>query len=210
MYTQRIIGEGKRESEYWFKIKQIWLKVKYQDHYDKISKRNFFKNFLEYSQKCGETWDYKDKNGNIKIPDEKDYDHARKHSCFKKYQWDECFEQYEHDQMTNAEKKAMKAFKKTVPKRILKELEQIERLEAHTDKLLTEQEQFDVHHEKAIMQTGKVKNAKLNMVREELELNKQRLEFEGNLNQNVKVNRMELVKQKRKELNDLRRGNRSD
>lgn len=209
MYTQRIIGKGKREPEYWFKIKQIWLKVKYKDHYDKISKKNFFDNFLEYVNKCGETWDYKDNEGNLKIPNEKDYDHARKHSCFKKYQWDECFEQYETDKMTNAEQKARKAFKKSIPERTLKKLNQIERLDNHTDKLITEQEEFDVNNEKKILQTEKTCAEKLKNIREDLGLNTQKFEFEGNLKQEVNVNRMELVKQKRKELYDIRRSNKS-
>lgn len=209
MYTHPIREDGAREPDFWYEIKLVWLKVKYHDTWDSISKSDFFINFQKHCEDRSITWNFKDDDGNIKIPTKKDYDHAAKH-CFKKYRWDECFEQYERDQMTNAEKKALKAFQKTVPKRIIKELEQIERLDAHTDKLLTEQEQFDVHHEKAIMQTGKTKTAKLNMVREELELNKQRFEFEGNVNQEVNVNRLELVKQKRKELNDLRRGNRSN
>lgn len=210
MYTQRLIGEGKRESEYWFKIKQIWLEVKYKDHHDKISKKDFFKNFLEHTNKCGKTWDYKDKKGNPKIPNEKDYDHARKHSCFKKYQWDECFEQYEHDRMTNAEQNALKAFKKTIPERTLKKLEQVNRLDNHTDKLLTEQEKYDAPNEKKILQSEKASAEKLKNIREDLGLNTQKFEFEGNVKSDVTVNRMELVKQKRKELYDLRSGNRSD
>lgn len=210
MYNQPIIGEGTRESPFWFAVKTVWIKIKYKDNFDKISKKEFFRNFTKYCDEYGVTWDCTDKKGNPKIPNIKDYALANKNGYFKKYAWDKCFEQYEHDQMTNAQQKALKAFKKAIPERTLKKLDQINKLDDHTDKLLTEQEEFDVSNEKKILQTEKASAEKLKNLREDLGLNTQKFEFKGNVNKEVTVNRMELVKQKRKELNDLRRGNRPD
>lgn len=185
MYTQPIVGKGKRESEYWFKIKQAWLKVKYDDHYDIISKAEFFRNFSKHCNKCGIEWSYKDKKGNPKIPNPKDYENATKHGYFKKYQWDECFEQYEFDRMTGAEQKARKAYQKSIAKRTIRKLNQISELDDHKDMLMNEQSSGEFANEKRIMQTEKTQSSMIAGIREELELNKQKVELEGNMTNTV-------------------------
>ena len=158
MYSKPIIGKGKREPLFWFKVKQVWLKVKYKDHYDKISKKEFFRNFQKYCDKYGITWDFTDKKGNPKVPDIKDYDHARKNSCFKKYAWDECFNQYEFDEMSNSDKRKRKIYQKNEEDKILKNEEQYFRIDEHIDKLLTEQEETDAHKEYRIAKDIESKN----------------------------------------------------
>ena len=190
MYTRRIIGKKKREPEYWFKIKEAWLEVKYHDNHDKLSKKEFFRNFLKYLEKYGITWDFKDKKGNIKIPNLKDYEYADKNRCFKKYLWDECYEQYEIDRMTTAEQNAVKAYKKSIAKRTIKRLEQIEELDEHEDKLIKQQKEDDVHNEDKILKTEKAKATKEANIREELGLTKTKVEFDGKVkseNLNVEV-----------------------
>lgn len=158
MYSKPIIGKGKREPLFWFKVKQVWLKIKYKDHHDKITKKEFFRNFQQYCEKYGITWDFTDKNGNPKIPDIKDYDHARKNSCFKKYAWNECFTQYEFDEMTNSDKRKRKIYQKNEEDKILKNEEQYFRIDKHIDKLLREQEEEDAHNEYRIAKDIESKN----------------------------------------------------
>lgn len=158
MYSKPLIGKGKREPLFWFKVKQVWLKVKYKDHDNKISKKEFFRNFKKYCDKYGITWDFTDKEGNPKIPGIKDYDHARKNSCFKKYAWDDCFTQYEFDEMTNSDKRKRKIYQKNEEDKIIKNEEQYFRIDKHIDKLLTEQEEENAHNEYRIAKDIESKN----------------------------------------------------
>ena len=158
MYSKPIIGKGKREPLFWFKVKQVWLKVKYKDHYDKISKKEFFRNFQKYCDKYGITWDFTDKKGNPKVPDIKDYDHARKNSCFKKYAWDDCFDQYETDRMTESQKRVLKNYNKRIETKVMKNEEQYDRIDSNIDNLLSEQEDMGAHHEYRIAKDIESKN----------------------------------------------------
>ena len=178
MYTKPIIGKGKREPLFWFKLKQTWLKIKYKDHFDKISKKEFFRNFPKYCEKYGIEWDYTDKNGKPKTPTLKDYEYADKNRCFKKYEWDECFKQFEFDEMSNSDKRKKKLYQKNEEEKILKNEEQYFRIDAHIDKLLSEQEEDEVHHEYRISKDIESKNQLDEKSRQLLGLDKEDLEKE--------------------------------
>ena len=158
MYSKPIVGKGKREPLFWFKLKQVWLKVKYKDHHDKISKKEFFRNFQQYCEKYGIDWEFTDKKGNLKTPTLKDYEYADKNRCFKKYAWDECFTQYEFDEMTNSDKRKRKIYQKNEEEKLIKNEEQYFRIDEHIDRLLTEQEEIDTHHEYRIAKDIESKN----------------------------------------------------
>lgn len=158
MYSKPIIGKGKREPLFWFKLKQVWLKVKYKDHHNKITKKEFFRNFQKYCDKYGIDWDFTDKKGNVKTPTLKDYEYADKNRCFKKYAWDECFTQYEFDEMTNSDKRKRKIYQKNEEDKLIKNEEQYFRIDEHIDKLLTEQEETDAHNEYRIAKDIESKN----------------------------------------------------
>ena len=187
MYKQRLIDNKRREPEFWFEVKKVWLKIMYKENWGKISKRYFFEHFSELCKKYGIEWNFKDKEGNPKIPNLKDYEYANKNSCFKKYEWDECFEQYENDRITDAEKKAKKTYKKKVYERVLKKLDQLDQLDKHEDKLLKEQENGKNHEDK-ILKTEKAMRDKERGIKEDLGLNDdKKITLEGNINSNMKA-----------------------
>ena len=158
MYTKRIIGNKKRESEYWFQIKKAWLQVKYKERWTKISKKEFFRNFLHYLEKYGIEWDYTDKKGNPKIPDLNDYEYANKNGCFSKYQWDECFEKYEFDHMNDAQKNARKIYDKGIEEKVIENERQTFEINVHINEMLQEQKENNEHHEYRIAKDVETKN----------------------------------------------------
>lgn len=158
MYTQRLIDNNRRESEFWFKVKTAWLEIMYKEHWGKISKKYFFDHFLELCEQYGIDWDYTDKKGNHKIPTSKDYEYANKNSCFKKYAWDECFAQFEKDQMSDIEVKAQQFYKKSIPQKLIKNEEQYQRIDNNIDNSLSEQEDLGAHNEYRIAKDIESKN----------------------------------------------------
>ena len=105
--------------------------------------------------------------------------------------------------MTRAEQNARKAYRKSIPERTVKKLQQANELDNHKDKLIAEQKHFDVSNEDKILKTERTSSEILSNIRDELELNKQRFEFDGKVNSEVNVNLLERVKAKRRELNEL-------
>ena len=172
MYKQPITGEGKRESEFWFKIKTVWLQVKYNPKYNSISKKEFFRNFMDYCEKCGIPWDYTDKKQNKRIPNTKDYDYANKHGCFKKYAWDECFEQYEEDSLTSSERRVLKNRRKRKEPKTNEDWNYIDDIDAELRALMKGQKQ-GAHNEYRIAKLVETKIMLENNIDERLEINKE-------------------------------------
>ena len=138
-------------------IKLAWLKVHYKDDFNKISKREFFTNFLQILENMSIPWNCRDENGNLKYPTLEDYDYASK-NCFSKYDWDGCFKQFEMDEMTESDKRKLRFYNKRTEKKLIKNEEQYDRIDAHIDKLLLEQEQDDIHNEYRIAKDIESKN----------------------------------------------------
>ena len=157
MYTKPICEKGAREPLFWFEVKKVWLQLKYLPKYNSISKKEFFTNFLKYCEIISKDWDCKDKQGNIRIPTIDDYDYASM-NCFSKYKWDECFDQYEIDRMTNSQKRVLKNYNKSIETKVMKNEEQYERIDANIDNMLSEQEDIGAHHEYRIAKDIESKN----------------------------------------------------
>lgn len=157
MYTKPICENGAREPLFWYEVKKVWLKVKYLPKYNSISKREFFTNFLEYCEMVGIEWGFKDKQGKLKVPTEKDYNYAAT-KCFKKYKWDDCFDQYETDRMTESQKRVLKNYNKRIETKVMKNEEQYDRIDSNIDNLLSEQEDLGAHHEYRIAKDIESKN----------------------------------------------------
>lgn len=100
MYTKRIWKEKAHESEFWYQLKLTWLEFRYKEHWGKISKREFFRNFPKYVEEFDLIWEYEEE-GVIRIPTLKDYETADKNGYFIKYCWDACYEVYKQDQLSD-------------------------------------------------------------------------------------------------------------
>ena len=157
MYNTPIRGKGVNESDYMHKVKQAWLQIHFLDDFKAITKKEFFKNFLDILEKYDIPWDCKDKEGNLKYPTEEDYDYCRK-NCFSKYKWNECYDQYEFDNMDESIKRAKKLYNKRILKKTIRNEKQIDRINDNIDKLLSEQEDQELHHEYRIAKDVETKN----------------------------------------------------
>ena len=172
MYNKPIVGDGKRESDFWFKIKTIWLQVKYNPKYNAISKREFFRNFLDYCEKCGIEWEYTDKKKQERIPNTKDYDYARKHGCFQKYSWDACFEQYEEDHMNQSEKRVLKNRRKRKEPKTNEDWDLIDDIDEELRALMKGQKQGE-HNEYRIAKLVETKIMLESQIDDRLEISKE-------------------------------------
>lgn len=200
MHTKPIIKPGARESEYWYLVKKVWCKVKYNDNYDKITKKYFFKNFLKCCEDVSFEWNYKDKKGNLKYPTEDDYDYASKH-VFKKYEWDNCAESYEEAEMDDSFKRAIKIRKKGREKRTLKNMEHYDKLDAHEDTLIQEQEE-GANHEYRIRAIEETKSSILLASDKELGFDETKLKINGKVDTKVTHQTAEMKAAKLKELKE--------
>lgn len=196
MHTKPIREPGAREPIYWFLVKQIWCKIKYNDNYNQITKKNFFKNFLKYCKDTGIDWTYKDKKGNIKYPTEEDYEYAAA-SCFKKYKWDECAKSYEEAEMPASLQRAIKIRKKGIEKRTIKNMRHYDELDNHEDKLIQEQRENDKNHEYRIRAIEETKASILTASDKELGLDETKLKIDGKFDAKVKPEIPPEVKLKR-------------
>lgn len=196
MHTKPIREPGAREPLYWFLVKQVWCKVKYNENHNRITKKDFFKNFLKYCKDISFDWTYKDKEGNLKYPTEDDYDYAAM-ACFKKYKWDACAESYEEYEMPESLKRAIKIRKKGIEKRTLKNMEHYDDLDALEDRLIKDQKSKGAHNEYRIRAIEESKSAILTASDKELGLDETKLKIDGKLDAKVKPEIPPEVKLKR-------------
>lgn len=133
MHTKRIWKQGAHESEFWYTLKIKWCEFKYQEHWGKISKKEFFKNFKDYNEKYNLEWHYTEK-GVVRWPTLKDYDTAWKHGYFRKdkYAWDSCYESYKEDKLSDVGRLCLEFNEKTKAERLRDNYRLKKRLRADT------------------------------------------------------------------------------
>ena len=202
MFTEPKRGNGYNESELSYATKRLWAIVNYYEIYKKITFQYFINHIEFFIKKYEFDWP-EPKPGKDKYPK---YDTAKEWPS--KYDYASCVQCFENYQLNFDKNKADSIYDKKSPQDTLSDFKNYDSYDSQIQKELKKENPNPSEIEK--WEHLKDKSFNRSNRRSGRDVQKIVSKIDADVKSDVTVNRMELVKQKRKELYDLRSGNRSD